>query len=156
MAAPTTRRSWSALRWPSASRITWGSCRWTRRVPPISKSPPDVPCTCRALDAEGRLVQSMRTFVQAAPGTTRSCIGCHEQKYNTATNAGLRDIVGRAPDRLQPESWGSGYVDYPSMVQPLLDKHCVSCHGGEKDIAAGMDLSGGWTEHFNISYGKPR
>ena len=106
----------------------------------------------QALDAEGRLVQSMRTFVQAAPGTTRSCIGCHEQKYNTATNAGLRDIVGRAPDRLQPESWGSGYVDYPSMVQPLLDKHCVSCHGGEKDIAAGMDLSGGWTEHFNISY----
>jgi hypothetical protein len=38
------------------------------------------------------------------------------------------------------------------MVQPILDKHCVSCHGGEKDIAAGMDLSGGWTEHFNISY----
>jgi hypothetical protein len=28
----------------------------------------------------------------------------------------------------------------------------VSCHGGEKGIAAGMDFSGGWTEHFNISY----
>ena len=34
----------------------------------------------QALDADGRLVQSMRTFVQAAPGTTRSCIGCHEYK----------------------------------------------------------------------------
>ena len=32
----------------------------------------------QALDADGRLVQSMRSFVQAAPGTTRSCIGCHE------------------------------------------------------------------------------
>jgi len=29
----------------------------------------------QALDADGRLIQSMRTFVQAAPGTTRSCIG---------------------------------------------------------------------------------
>ena len=53
---------------------------------------------------------------------------------------------------MQPESWGSGYLDYPSMVQPILDRHCVRCHGGEEGIANGMDLSGGWTEHFNISY----
>ena len=106
----------------------------------------------QALDAEGRLVQSMRTFVQAAPGTTRSCVGCHEYKYGAASNDGLRAVLGRTPSPLQPESWGSGYLDYPTMVQPILDKHCVSCHGGEKDIAGGMDLSGGWTEHFNISY----
>jgi len=107
----------------------------------------------QALDAEGRLIQSMRTFVQAAPGTTRSCIGCHEQKYSTAPNGqGIRGILGRQPSQPVPESWGTGYLDYASMVQPVLDKHCVSCHGGEKDIAAGMDLSGGWTEHFSISY----
>lgn len=106
----------------------------------------------QALDSEGRTIQSMRSFVQAAPGTTRSCIGCHEHKNSTAGNEGLRPVLGRQPHRLQPESWGSGYVDFPSMVQPVLDKHCVGCHGGEKDIAAGMDLSGGWTEHFNISY----
>lgn len=58
----------------------------------------------------------------------------------------------RAPSRLQPESWGNGSVDFPSRVQPILDRRCVSCHGGEKGIAAGMDFSGGWTEHFNISY----
>jgi hypothetical protein len=28
----------------------------------------------------------------------------------------------------------------------------VRCHGGTDGIAAGMDLSGGWTEHFSISY----
>ena len=38
------------------------------------------------------------------------------------------------------------------MVQPILDKHCVQCHGGEKGFKADLDLSGGWTEHFNISY----
>jgi hypothetical protein len=106
----------------------------------------------QALDADGRLIQSMRTFVQAAPGLTRSCIGCHEEKYSTAANEGRPALLGRKPLRLAPESWGSGYLDYPSMVQPVLDRHCVSCHGGPKDIAAGLDLSGGWTEHFNISY----
>ncbi len=107
----------------------------------------------QALDAEGRLVQSMRTFVQASPGTTRSCIGCHEHKYSTSSAASdPANLAGRQPDRLQPESWGSGYIDYPSMVQPVLDQHCVRCHGGAEGIAAGMDLSGGWTEHFSISY----
>ncbi|MBI2949009.1 MAG: hypothetical protein HYY23_15315, partial [Verrucomicrobia bacterium] len=190
----------------------------------------------QALDHEGRLIQSMRSFVQAAPGTTRSCIGCHEHKssaaplnavgtrstasqtvssvrpaksgtewnpslprsWEAATFSGSRTgtvnrpespspalrapspLLGekggmrfgswerkeeavpslastgspldRAPSRLQPESWGNGSVDYPSRVQPILDRHCVSCHGDEKGIAAGLDLSGGWTEHFNISY----
>lgn len=107
----------------------------------------------QALDGEGRLVQSMRTFVQAAPGTTRSCSGCHEYKLGTTeTGAGMSEILRREPSRLQPESWGSGYVDYASMVQPVLDRRCVGCHGGSDGIAGGMDLSGGWTEHFNISY----
>ena len=107
----------------------------------------------QALDAEGRLVQSMRTFVQASPGTTRSCIGCHEHKYSTsAVSSDLANLAGREPDKLRPESWGSGYVDYPTRVQPILDRNCVRCHGGTEGIAAGMDLSGGWTEHFNISY----
>ena len=107
----------------------------------------------QALDAEGRTIQIMRSFVQAAPGTTRSCVGCHEHKYSTTASAsGFPNLLARTPRQLQSESWGTGYVDYPSMVQPILDRHCVSCHGGQQDIAAGMDLSGGWTEHFNISY----
>ena len=107
----------------------------------------------QALDADGRLIQSMRSFVQAAPGTTRSCIGCHEEKFGASeTDIGMPRILLREPSQLQPESWGSGHVDYASMVQPVLDRRCVSCHGGAEDVAGGMDLSGGWTEHFNISY----
>ncbi len=106
----------------------------------------------QALDAEGRLVQSMRTFVQAAPGVTRSCIGCHERKFDTPTNKFNRQALRRDPVTPVSESWGSGYLDYPSMVQPVLDKHCVKCHGGENGFADSLDLSGGWTEHFNISY----
>ena len=105
-----------------------------------------------ALDADGRLVRSMRTFIQAAPGVTRSCVGCHEYKYGAPPPAGLTRALRREPSRLTPESWGSGFVDFPGMVQPILDRHCVSCHGGEKGISAKLDLSGGWTEYFSISY----
>ncbi|MCP4396375.1 MAG: hypothetical protein GY801_03555, partial [bacterium] len=40
----------------------------------------------QVLDKDKRLLQSMRTFIQAAPGTTRSCIGCHEKKTNAPTS----------------------------------------------------------------------
>ncbi|HJP02352.1 MAG TPA: LamG-like jellyroll fold domain-containing protein [Planctomycetota bacterium] len=106
----------------------------------------------QALDEEGRLVQSMRTFAQAAPGVTRSCIGCHEHKSSAPAPGGRSRAQAGEPRVLEPESWGSGYVDYPSMVQPILDRHCLSCHGGEQGFAGGLDLSGGWTEHFSNSY----
>jgi cytochrome c553 len=107
----------------------------------------------QALDQDKRLVQSMRTFVQAAPGVTRSCVGCHEHKYSaTRSQKEFPAVLHQTPSSLEPESWGSGYLDYPSMVQPVLDRHCAECHGGAEGIAAGMDLTGGWTEHFNISY----
>ena len=107
----------------------------------------------QALDAEGRCVRSMRTFIQAAPGTTRGCIGCHEDKKKSFPVLKKHALArGKPPAQLTDESWGSGVLDYPTMVQPILDKHCVKCHGGEEGFAAGLDLSGGWTEYFNISY----
>ena len=108
----------------------------------------------QVLDKDKRLIQSMRTFIQAAPGVTRSCIGCHEDKSNAPESANLTksDALNDIQAVLKPESWGTGYMDYPSMIQPIWDKHCIDCHGGESDIAGRLDLTGGWTEHFNISY----
>ncbi len=106
----------------------------------------------QALDADGRAVQSMRTFVQAAPGATRSCIGCHEDKLTAPPARPSATALARRADRPRPESWGSGFVDYPTMVQPILDAHCLRCHGGREGIAAGLDLSGGWTWGFSLSY----
>jgi len=107
----------------------------------------------QALDAEGRCVRSMRTFIQAAPGTTRACIGCHENKRATFPPRKTPPMAfGRAVRQLQDESWGSGPIVYVEQVQRIFDRHCVACHGGEKGMAAGLDLTGGWTELFNISY----
>ncbi len=108
----------------------------------------------QVLDKDKRLIQSMRTFIQAAPGTTRSCVGCHEKKSNAPSPPPKisRSTLAAGPVALKPESWGTGYMDYPSRIQPIWDKHCVSCHGGTRGVAARLDLSGGWTQHFNISY----
>ncbi|MBL7218696.1 MAG: NPCBM/NEW2 domain-containing protein [Phycisphaerae bacterium] len=118
------------------------------------EAPPGKAIYFQALDAEGRMLQSQRTFVQAAPGIARSCTGCHIKEDNAAPAvATMRPMAARkAPAKLKTESWGDGFLDYPTMVQPVLDKRCVSCHGGEKGIAGGIDLSGGWTYAFNISY----
>ncbi|MDR3111050.1 MAG: hypothetical protein LBU65_15380 [Planctomycetaceae bacterium] len=106
------------------------------------------------LDEQHKLVRSMRTFIQAAPGTTRSCVGCHEYEIapKTMTAHRFNSSLKSEPIRLRAESWGSGPIDYASMVQPIFDKHCVECHGGEKGIEGGLDLTGGWTAYFNNSY----
>lgn len=106
-----------------------------------------------ALDKDGREIQRMRTFVQATAGTTRSCVGCHESKKTTPVR-NMQPPLAMLGDPATPEaeSWGSGYVDYPTMIQPILDRHCVRCHGGQEGIGHGLDFSGGWTWAFNIGY----
>ncbi|MBN2475962.1 MAG: PD40 domain-containing protein [Pirellulales bacterium] len=115
--------------------------------------PPGRAVYFEALDAEGREIQRMRTFVQAAAGATRSCIGCHENKLAAPLRPGALPLAMlQRPARPEPESWGSGYIDYPTHVQPVLDKYCVRCHGGKEGIGKGLDYSGGWTWAFNIGY----
>jgi hypothetical protein len=117
------------------------------------EAPPGRALYFEALDAEGREIQRMRTFVQAVPGVTRSCIGCHEQKKSAPPRSDHLPLALRAPPaKPQAESWGSGYIDYASMIQPVLDTYCVRCHGGPEGMGKGIDFSGGWTWAFNISY----
>ena len=42
-------------------------------------------------------------------------------------------------------------LHYPTDVQPVLDKNCISCHSGEQP-AARLDLTGEMTDTFTRSY----
>jgi hypothetical protein len=149
--------------WNQAFLLSWQGSYDVKRflgVVPVEadgsayfEAPPGKALYVQALDGDGRLVQSMRTFVQAAPGVTRSCTGCHVNDEDRAPVPAPRPLALAKPAAtLHPEPWGDGFLDYPTRVQPVLDRHCVRCHGGGEDIAGGLDLSGGWTWAFNLSY----
>ena len=107
----------------------------------------------QALDENYMELQRMRTFINLMPGEKRSCIGCHEPRRNAPAVrrrplAMSRPVQALAP---QPGDRGQRMVHYELDVQPTLDRHCVSCHGGKKP-QGGLDLTGKRTELWNRSY----
>lgn len=94
----------------------------------------------QALDERGLAVQSMRSATQTRAGEHLSCQGCHAaQKYAPPELTSIPLAMQRAPSRLKADVDGSAPFSYPRLVQPVLDRHCVSCHSKIKDKA--MDLS---------------
>jgi hypothetical protein len=116
----------------------------------------------QALDSEGRVIQTERTYVNYMPGEIRGCVGCHERgtgalKQKTAGSpmtTGSGTALKRKPSIIQaePEAKQMGRVyDYERQIQPIWDAKCVSCHGGEKP-AAKMSLEGTRTALYSLSY----
>ena len=107
----------------------------------------------QVLDAEGRELQRMTSAVQAMPGERISCLGCHEpRQWSPPTTGRSPRAARRPPQRLTPLPWGhDGIVDFPTIVQPVLDKYCVRCHSGPHPDG-GCDLSGDKTRYFNMAY----
>jgi len=116
----------------------------------VFRVPAEMPIYFMALDAEGRAVQRMRTFTHFMPGEVQGCVGCHEHRHR-ASNRDPAFIVGRPPHDLEPPEWGPEGFSYVDVVQPVLDRHCVTCHG-PVHAPNGIDLSGGYTDFFNVSY----
>jgi len=106
----------------------------------------------QALDEDFMEVQRMRTFINLQPGESRSCIGCHEHRTQAPVSR-LAKAFGRPPVGLapQPAEVAPRPLHYPSDVQPILDRHCVSCHNG-KDPKSPPDLGAEMTKMFCRSY----
>ncbi len=103
----------------------------------------------QALDERGRAYQVMRTATYLQPGEKVSCIGCHESRLSTLLPPGKTTPEPAQP--LQPESFGTTPFGYARTVQPILDQHCIRCHGSEKP-AKGLDLTGTPHQGFSRSY----
>jgi hypothetical protein len=91
----------------------------------------------------------MRSFTHFMPGEVQGCIGCHEHRLESPRT--LMTDYSLPPVTLAPPEWGSGGFDYSTVVQPVLDQHCVRCHH-PLDKQGGVDLSGDKTDFFNVSY----
>jgi hypothetical protein len=84
----------------------------------------------QALDEQGKAIQTMRTATHVQPGQTLSCIGCHEpRQLAPPVNPPLASR--RMPSPLTPGPEGSWPLRFDRLIQPVLDKHCVSCHDPE-------------------------
>ncbi|MCX6359526.1 MAG: hypothetical protein NT029_06965 [Armatimonadetes bacterium] len=104
----------------------------------------------QALDHRGMAVQIMRSGIYVQPGERASCSGCHERR-TSGPLAAAPMASRRAPSRILPGPDGSKPMSYPILVQPVLDKLCVSCHSGPKP-GGGVELTGRIDGHYTASY----
>ena len=82
-----------------------------------------------ALDRNNLSVKRMQSFVTVQPGEVTSCVGCHEQRTQTArAETPLTLAARRAPSHIEPIADVPQVMDFPRDIQPILDRHCVNCH----------------------------
>ena len=107
----------------------------------------------QALDKDGFAYQTMRSGTYVQPGEKISCVGCHEPRMSgpVSTIGGTPMAMRRHPSKIDPGKWGGRPFSYMETVQPIWDKHCVSCHGA-KDPDGGIDLSATPTAAYVTSY----
>ncbi|MBK1789560.1 PD40 domain-containing protein [Persicirhabdus sediminis] len=117
--------------------------------------PPMTPLFFQALDADGKVIQRMRTFTQLMPGEVQSCTGCHMDRNNSLPvnkNVSLSAYkkVAQKPNGAEWDESLGGF-SYSALVQPIWDAHCIECHHA-KDKKGGLDLTGDKTDLFSVSY----
>ncbi|MHC4521624.1 MAG: HzsA-related protein, partial [Planctomycetota bacterium] len=108
----------------------------------------------QALDENFMELQRERTYVNYRPGERRSCVGCHEKPSGIPPVRVAAMAMQKAPVMPGPQpgdATGQQVIHFPSYVQPVLDRHCIKCHGGE-DPSDELDLTGTLTERFSRSY----
>ena len=105
-----------------------------------------------ALDEEERCVKRMHSFLVVQPGETTSCVGCHEQRLRAPLSK-TADLMAlrRKPSPVRPISDVPSVLDFSRDVQPILDRHCVSCHSPDK-LEGKVDLTGDKTATYTMSY----
>ncbi|MCF0234722.1 MAG: hypothetical protein HUK22_07080 [Thermoguttaceae bacterium] len=107
-----------------------------------------------AMDENERCIKRMHSFTSVMPGENLSCIGCHENRTETATGDEknrLLTLMKTPPVEIEPIPDVPQIFDYSRDIQPILDKYCLECHNPNR-ADGGLNLSGHWTTFFNTSY----
>ncbi|MBI4581764.1 MAG: discoidin domain-containing protein [Planctomycetes bacterium] len=116
--------------------------------------PAGVPVMFQALNGDGLAIQTMRSLTYVQPGQTLSCIGCHESREAAPKAGRIPLAAARGTGRLTPGPEGSWPLRYDRLVQPVLDRQCVSCHsprGGQQE-AVSFDLTADKSYDSLMSY----
>ncbi|MBL9138110.1 MAG: SUMF1/EgtB/PvdO family nonheme iron enzyme [Verrucomicrobiales bacterium] len=105
--------------------------------------PANTPIAVQPLDAEGKALQLMRSWMTGMPGEVVQCVGCHERQ-NTAPPPQPAMALNHRPSEIQPWYGPTRGFSYAREVQPVIDRYCVGCHDGQSrpDRPATFDLRG--------------
>ena len=105
------------------------------------------------LDADGMMIQSMRSGTMIQSGERQGCVGCHENRVeDTPPLKGTPLAMKRAPDKMTGWYGKPRLFSFQKEVQPVFDKHCMTCHDFGKKAAGKLVLAGDRTVTFNASY----
>ncbi len=175
---PYFKDDYGALRWiPNFGfKLTFGFWSWSpARVigtVPVNedgsayfKVPARLAVYFQLLDRNKMEIRRMRSHVEFQKGEIRGCIGCHETRADTVASQStfLQGGLQAAPHHPEPPPFGQGNLDYEEMIQPIFDRHCVSCHG-QDNPEGGIELTSrkdgygfmqGYRSLFGIKWGDP-
>jgi hypothetical protein len=105
----------------------------------------EVPANCeiyfQVLDENGLAVQSMRSGTCLHEGEQLSCVGCHEPKSAAPSRSMDLPLAFRRPaSPLTIDVPGTRPLNFPELIQPILDQHCVECHETPKSREDGAPI----------------
>ena len=107
----------------------------------------------QALDAEGKMVQSMRSGTYVQPGERYGCVGCHESRVGEVPPVAERPLaMRRAPSKMNGWHGPARLFSYQKEVQGVFTKHCAACHDYGGKAAGKLNLSGDRGAFFCTSY----
>ena len=105
----------------------------------------------QAVDEQGMAIQSMRSVTYVHPGERMTCQGCHEPKRRTSAPSSETLLALQRPaSQIKPDVDGSNPFNYVRLVQPAIDRNCVSCHQERKalDLRGIVEGPNNWTRSY--------
>jgi len=109
------------------------------------------PLLFQLLDEHNVSLFSMRSQVYLQPGETMSCAGCHEPRGSSPRPKRYERAATARPLTPGPGPQYEGGFSFARTVQPVLDRHCIRCHGLGRQ-AGHLSLLGTPTRQFNEAY----
>lgn len=106
------------------------------------------------LDDEGLMIQSMRSGTMVQSGEKTGCVGCHEHRL-AAPRVAQGTTLQALQKPVQRLSSGDGHnrtFSFMTDVQPILNRHCLSCHDFGGEGAEKLVLAPDRTNTFNVAY----
>jgi len=100
----------------------------------LFRIPANTPITLQPLDAEGKALQLMRSWLVGMPGETVSCAGCHEPQSTTPPSLDVL-AADRPVSEIEPWYGPPRNFSFKREVQPVIDKYCVGCHRPDSPVS---------------------